>query len=602
MSTSKMAILAKAQQAELGRMGPMLASLGDGAVPSFLRGMMNAQAKDTDEGSLASSIGGQFDLEPVLKAWRDGPMTVANARARAFRAAPYLGSKFATNSELAKADPELAKAAELDVGTLTNFAQITGGQALGNVSLDTELARGTVRPDSMTLYQCLNKTMAKQVVDYWGYAAEVGGTPPGSAFASYASVGTGTLATSAGQYDLEFTTLKLMVDGRAITMALAAQNSYVNVAETETANAALVVAQTANWALYWGNPTLYPNQYQGIFGLIPANNLIDFQGYANAHSAAGLSNEQLLFNLMYERCASIVKYRLFGKITHAFMPPDAIGGLQSLTTTQLQNWLNASIGDANAAIRINGNLVGMNTRFGPVNFPMDLFITARDTPVQGVLLQDGTNQCITTVNAPTSVTVAVTGSGAFPGSEFTTAYAGSYMYAVAATDGSMNESTLTFSAVVTGVVAGDAVSVAIAPNGSAAVAFRVFRSGLGYTGQTDGSGLSPDPQQFRYIGDIAANGSSTVTFVDLNTKIPGSSTIFMLDLDEGDKALDMRMLLPLTKVDLYAGNMFLPWCVAMIAAPRVRVPKWHSAIRNYVPTNPDWNPLTAVNPILPAGG
>jgi hypothetical protein len=593
--------LAKAHNAEMQRISPMLASLGDGPIPNFLKSFMMAKA-DSDAEDAGSHIGG-FDLGPIQKAWRDGPLAVANARAKAFRDAPYVGSQFATVTELAKSNPTIAKAAELDVGSLTNFAQITGGQALGNVSLDTELARGTVRPNSMTLYQALNKSMAKQIVDYWGYAAETGGAPVGSAFASYASVGSGTLMTSAGQYDLEFTTLKLMVDGRAITMALAAQNSYVNVAETETANAALVVTQTANWATYWGNSVIYANQFNGIIQQIPSNNIIDFSAYATAHSSSGLSPEQLLFNLIYERCASITKFRLFGKITHAFMPPDAIGGLQSLTTTQLTNWLNSSIGDAEAPITINGNLVGMNTRFGPVKFPLDLFITARDVPLQGVVLQDGTNQAglNTTLNAPTSVTAAV--NAAVAGSEFTTAYvAAGYIYAVAAADASMNESVLTFTSVVTGLAANGGVTLTITPNGSAQVAYRVFRSGMGYTGQADGSSLSPDPQQFRFIADVVANGSSAVTFQDLNTRIPGGSSIFLLDLDDNDNALDWRCLLPLTKIDLFAGNLFLPWAVAMIGAPRIRVPKWHSVIKNYVPSNPDWNPLTAVNPVLPAGG
>ena len=50
--------------------------------------------------------------------------------------------------------------ADLDVGTLTNFAQITGGQSLGYVSLDTQMARGTVRPNSFTLYNALHKSAA----------------------------------------------------------------------------------------------------------------------------------------------------------------------------------------------------------------------------------------------------------------------------------------------------------------------------------------------------------------------------------------------------------------------------------------------------------
>jgi hypothetical protein len=161
----------------------------------------------------------------------------------------------------------------------------------------------------------------------------------------------------------------------------------------------------------------------------------------------------------------------------------------------------------------------------------------------------------------------------------------------------MNESVLTYTASVTGVVATGSVALTITPSGSTAVAFRVFRSGLGYT-----LGTGSDARQFRFIGEIAANGSTAVTFTDLNTKIPGSETIFLLDLDESDMALDMRYLLPLTKIDLYAQSLFMPWAVAAIMAPRVRIPKFHGIIRNYVASTTGFNPLVAVNPVLPAGG
>ncbi len=65
-----------------------------------------------------------------------------------------------------------------------------------------------------------------------------------------------------------------------------------------------------------------------------------------------------------------------------------------------------------------------------------------------------------------------------------------------------------------------------------ATGFRIYRSGLGYTGT--------DPGHFRFIGEILANSTSTVTYVDLNANIPGSDTIFLLDMEEGDNAIDFR--------------------------------------------------------------
>lgn len=510
-------------------------------------------------------------------------------------------------------EKSLAKAS-LDVGTLTNFANITGGQALGYVSLDTRMARGTVRPSSFTLYQALDKSLAWQVVDFWALAKATGGAPPGAAFANYSSVTSGALATSAGTYDLLNIVLKLALDGRAITTALAAQNNYVNVSEQENTNAALVVLQTINWAAYKGNSALFANQFDGIeqqiiSGGYASTNFFDYYQFSNNFAAAhSWSPELTLYNLIYEAAAQITSYATFGHITHAFMPPSAMGALQGLTNSQLNNILSqiTELQDR-APLVVNGNLIGMQTRFGHIQFPMDLFITARDIPVQAIVI-DGANQATTTAPTPpvSVVPAIVTGNNAL-GTNFNGAYTpgGSpgYMYAVASANASMVESQVTYTSGLIAPASGQAVQLTITPPVAAdAVAFRVFRSGLG--GCVSNS--APTAGEFRYIGAIAANGGSAVTFTDLNggqaatinaggyTKIPGSTEIYLLDMDPMDLAIDYRMLLPLVRVELFASNLFMPWAVASIGSLRLRVPKFHGLIRNYVPTSPSWNPL-AIN-------
>jgi hypothetical protein len=91
---------------------------------------------------------------------------------------------------------------------------------------------------------------------------------------------------------------------------------------------------------------------------------------------------------------------------------------------------------------------------------------------------------------------------------------------------------------------------------------------------------------------VLASGTVGVTFQDTNAKIPGSEVIFLLDMDESDMAIDYRWLLPLTKIELFAQNLFMPWAVAAIGSVRLRVPKFHGMISNYVPDNPEWNPLS----------
>lgn len=510
----------------------------------------------------------------------------------------YLGKP----APIAKSAEGVVSKAELDVGTLTDFSQITGGQSLGYVSLDTRLARSTVRPSSFTLYQHLDKSAANQVVDYWAAATSTGGALPGAAFSSYSGVGAGTLSTNAGEYELNNITLRLLVDGRAITTALAAQNSFVNVSEQETTNAALSILSSVNWANYFGNPTLYANQFEGLYYSIPAANFFDFNEFYTSGPAVaeGWSKSLTLFNLIYEAAAQLTSFNTFGHITHAFMSPTAMGSMEGLTQQQLNNILNEfSAHQGRAPIWDNGNLMGMRTRFGDIQYPIDLFITARDTPAQGILNPDGTNNATTTnPTPPASVTVTV--SAAVPGSNFSGSYTpsggGTYSYVVASCDGSMNESLLQGgNAPATGVVAGDGVNLVIAPpTDHTAAVFRVYRSGLGYSSSaTAASAITAG--EFRFIGEIAANGASNVTFTDKNAHIPGSDTIFLLDLDEGDFALDYRFLLPLSRIDLFAQSLYMPWAIATIGAIRNRIPKFHGVITNFVADSPVWDPLSSSN-------
>lgn len=543
----------------------------------FFMGMVQDQSVRPEEFEIARKKmeESMVPTNAIAKAMR------SNTRAKQFKNANDLVS-----------DGTISKA-QLDVGTLTNFANITGGQSLGYVSLDTQMARGTVRPNSFTLYQCLHKSGAYQVVDYWPAATDTGGGLPGSSFTSFGSVTSGTLSTSAGVYNLNNITLKLAVNGRAITTALAAQNSFVDITAQENINAALTVLSSINWACYYGNTGFFPNQFQGIAAQIPATNVFDWYAFSVAMSAHSWSNAQSLFNLIYEAAAQITSYRQFGRITHAFMSPITAGSLQSLVTTLLNNIVTvmSPAQERLSGIVVDGDLQGMRTRFGEIQFPIDLFIDSREKPAQAILNDTGGNFATTSSPAPiTSVTAVVSGA-TIPGSKWDAAYtasSGIYSYAVAACDGAMNESQLRYVLSVSGVAVGGGYTLTITPSEATDVAFRVYRSGLGYAPAS--SGLA-NPASYRFIGTVAANAGNAVTFLDLNAKIPGSENIFLLDLDENDYAIDFRYLLPLTKVELFAQNLYMPWAVAMIGSIRLRLPKFHGMITNYVPDQPNWNPL-----------
>jgi hypothetical protein len=561
----------------------------------FYRGLVFAGINDEDP---------RFAPFAEIRATMKRAMVVPNAIAKALRDKPRRAT-FPTPAELAATNPVVKSV--LDVGSLTNFASITGGQSLGYVSLDTQLARGTVRPNSFTMYQCLHKTAAYQIVDYWAYNSDNGGGLPGTAFQSFGNVSSGTLSTNAGTYTLQNVTLALATDGRAMTTALAAQNSFVDIAQQETVNASLNILTSIDWTCYWGDNTLYTTQFNGLAKQIPAANVYDYQDFANKYQTNyGWSAAQTLYNLIYEASAQITSFRQFGRITHAFMSPVTAGALQGLVTTLLNNIVTQITPSQErlTGIVVDGDLQGMRTRFGEIQFPIDLFINARDKPAQAILKDDGTNYATTvTPTRPISVTAVVSGVNAASG-QWSAAYvaaSGAYSYAVASTDGSSNESLLTYISSgagsvsglgVTGIVVSGAVTLTIAAPGAAdATAYRVYRSGLGYASGITTSG-SLNPAAYRYIGTVAANGASNVTFIDYNQTIPGSENIFLLDMDENDYAVDFRYLLPLTRVELFAQNLYMPWAVCMIGSLRLRVPKFHGRIKNAVVDNPNFNPLT----------
>ena len=589
-------------------LGQFEASLPKGEL-EFLRPLMMGIAM----GRPMTVAGVQVDSMAVREALAKsaGP---ANAYAEAWRnqARHYQtmspdGVRKANFDEVSKNNP-LAKAV-LDVGTVTNLTAVTGGETLGFVSLDTRMARATVRPDSFTLYQALTKSAAFQVVDYWPYIDDTGGALPGSATSGFSNVSSGTLATNAGIYSLQSINLKLMLDGRAVTMALMAQNNFVSINEQENANSALSVLGTADWLCYHGNPTLWPNQFTGLGASIPSTNIFDFQQFYVANgSPAGWSNAQTLFNMIYEVAAVVTSWGRFGRTTHAFMTPTCAGSLQSLVTTLLNNITNWTSGNQRGIV-VNGDLQGMHTRMGPIQFPMDLMISARDIPAQGQVRSNGTNPATATGPTPPTGVVAVASGAAYAGtnwgvgvgSPFVSGTA-KYYYAVASTDVNMNESTLTWSTFVpasgaSGIYATGAVVVSIAgPVAADATAYRVFRTGSGAGAAASGSPFASGANSataVRYIGAVAASGSGTVTFTDSNSLIPGSERIYLLDLRDDDASIDYRFLLPLTRVELFAQNLYMPWAVCSIGAIRNRIPKFQALILNYLADNPTWNPFGA---------
>lgn len=134
-----------------------------------------------------------------------------------------------------------------------------------------------------------------------------------------------------------------------------------------------------------------------------------------------------------------------------------------------------------------------------------------------------------------------------------------YLYkATACTE--IGESFATALKSVTIAVDGDKVTMTIAPNGTARY-YNVYRTLAGGVAGTE-----------KFIGRIVANGSATVTFVDLGNKIPGFVTGFLI---EGD-TMAMKELAPYSRLKLAVTDLSQPeahfrFCTLAVMQPRKNV-------------------------------
>jgi len=159
--------------------------------------------------------------------------------------------------------------------------------------------------------------------------------------------------------------------------------------------------------------------------------------------------------------------------------------------------------------------------------------------------------------APTAVTATpAPGSTSFP--------AGDYQYFVTACN-EMGESPRTAIAAAVTVAAGGQVTLSITNPAGTVRYFHVYRSNAG------GSLNS-----CKSIGRVAANGSGTTVYVDLNNRIPGYVNAYLVDFD----SMDIAELAPYSSLKLAMSALNMPQAHLRFLALRVYRPRVNVIVDN----------------------
>jgi hypothetical protein len=169
----------------------------------------------------------------------------------------------------------------------------------------------------------------------------------------------------------------------------------------------------------------------------------------------------------------------------------------------------------------------------------------------------------TAVSASSAPTIASLASPVNAASQFASGDAGTYSYRVSAVfaDGE----TLASSQSTVTVSAGDGVTIDISYSGSP-LYFNIFRAPVGTT------------TGHKFIGRIAATTSGATYTVDLNAKLPGSSSAYLLDMSPNVVA--WKQLGSMIKYDLAVTTTAYEWLQLLYGSPLVTLPRFNVIIDN----------------------
>ncbi len=470
-----------------------------------------------------------------------------------------------------EAADSLKKALEASNGA-TDTSLYVGGEALGMQSLDTVMKTTIQENNHFVLFNKLQSTSATNIVDQFTTQKSVGGFLGGSFIAQGAEVRTAT-----GEYKREIGQVKLLSQIRAVGHVLESTTNMADPIATEENNGALGILTDAEFACLHGSAAACPVQFDGVIeqikakvlaGDVDGDHIIDMQG-------ASLSSIDQFAQLQ----AAIKRYGSWGSLTDAIITPDVQADINNGLDPAFR-WMP----DGNNNPVRGGHVDYIRLAGSRLQLSEDTFLMDDKHP--SAMPFQVNYAALATANAginPVSVTVSASSSDA--ASQFDSARAGSYYYAVASIDHEGKGMSQITKSTTTAVAAGKkAVLTITASSAGTESGYAVYRSRMDGTNDND---------DFRLMC-VVPKGGATTTYTDLNRDIPGTSTVICMNMNPSADAIGWRQLHAMSKIPLAFGlerKMVRSWFQFMYGYLRITKPRHHGIIKNIVPANALWKPF-----------
>lgn len=328
--------------------------------------------------------------------------------------------------------------------------------------------------------------------------------------------------------------------GRVTHVANTIRSAHGNVIALETMNKTMELLKNLENALFFGDSTLIPEQFDGLFKLIsdgaPAN-VIDMRG-------APLNEEKLNDFLLQIRDN-------FGMATDAYFATGVFSDLAK------QVYDRQRFAYAPAPGVLGATVTAFQGQHGRINMHDHVFIQNGPLPEAAGLGKTDRRPL------PPTLTVAAVAAPAV-GSQFVAADAGTYIYRVVAGNRYGLSTPLNTAGVA--VVAGDGVTFTITDGGQGTTFYEIYRTAPGAAVGTA-----------RLMRRVARTGASQV-ITDLNADLPGTSQGFVLM--QNQRSFSWSQLLPMTRIPLAAIDTSVRWAQVLYGAVKMYTPAKNIVVKN----------------------
>jgi len=447
----------------------------------------------------------------------------------------YQGAGLAQSGEVA----DLMKA--LYAGNDVNNPGTSAGQGfpLRQESLEAQLKNLTYEMDEIKLFKSISKVPASNTVEEF------------NRLVSYSAGGASTFNQGffpegdlPEEQDTTYERITVLIKfigivGRVTHVANTIRAAHGSVIALETMNKTMELLRNLENALFFGDSTLIPQQWDGLAKLITAgapDNVIDLRG--------GSLTEDALNDMLLRIRDN------YGQATDAYFGTGPFADLAK------QVYDRQRFGMAPAPGVLGAQITAFQGQNGKINLHDHVFINPGPVPVAAGVGRTDRRPLAPTSTAPTA--------GAAAGSLFVAADIGTYIYRIASGNRYGLSAPVTPASVA--VTTGDGVTFTVTDGGQDTSFYEIYRSTLGGAAATA-----------KLMTRVARTGATQV-ITDLNANIPGTSQGFVLMQNE--RSFSWAQLLPMTRIPLAAIDTSIRWAQVLYGAVKMYAPARNILVKN----------------------